>query len=337
MSKTVYFYHLNIFSFEEDVQRIMTNERSKNVLENFINTHLIGQNLDEEASEVAVTLEEVTTTGDAITLDRANPTHIFRNRAENAEIFWEIIQRDENYVFGLLGKNLETYLHLRNTRTGRSRDIVRQQDEQIEATTFFVIDLNRMICAFFKEAGAPLIEEMNNLFVGIPVFQDYQVSMVRMTNQEVIESIARKDIIATLEYEIEIPADNFFRYVGLNLDQIDALQNRGQTTLVVKMNSTGRNASLLQGYDYQTKFQFLYDFSDRLRAIGNSKGNVGAKDTNGTKQEYSFLDDHINLKKVCNINYQHVSRIQRVNPDRPYSDILFEYFRDRLIETLREI
>ncbi|OGX78225.1 hypothetical protein A6395_13265 [Exiguobacterium sp. SH31] len=336
MAKTVYFYRLRMFNFEDDTRREISIERSRTELQRFIRTRPQEREfLEDEVAAGAVEELEGQDLGNPEY--RTNPIHVFENRAENGEVFWEVIQQDERYIFGLLGKNLDTYLQLRNRRTRRSREIVRREDEQIEATTFFVLDLNTMICAFFREQGAPMIEEMNKLLYRVRGFENFEINMNAMTNQAVIESIARKEVIATLEYEIEVPQDSFFQYVNLRREEVEKIQNQGQTKLVVKLASNGRNTSLLQGVDYEEKVGFLTSLANILRGRQNAKAYVGAKDAGGSKQEYSFLDDHINLKRICNIDYQEVLQLQRANPERAYSDILFEYFRTRLVEVLQEI
>ena len=335
MNKTVYYYNLNMFSYDNDVKQRIPVQRSRAELMRFIDQLPFEQEiLDEVAAGMEIAENEV---NEIEREERENPIHVFDNLNENGRVFWEIISRDDEYIFGLLGKNIETFVHLRNTRTNRSRDISREANEQLEAATFFVINLDTMVCALFRESGAPTIEEMNKLFYRVPGFTNFEVSMSKMINQDVIESIARKDVFATLEYEIEIPNDRFFQYIDLDREEIEKIQNEGTTKLVVNLASTGRDDSLLQDSSYEEKRTFVQSFIQTLRRGNGNKAKIGAKDNGQRKQEYSLLDDQITLKNQCNLNYEIVNRRLRENPEQLYSEILFEYFRERLIESLRMI
>ncbi|WP_214780942.1 hypothetical protein [Exiguobacterium sp. S3] len=336
MAKTVYFYRFNVYSFDNNTQQTITVDRARRQLNRFVAGLPYEERFNE--ADVAATLETLDDDPEVEVDIREEPIHLFQNRAEDGDIFWEVIRRNETYIFGLLGKNIDTYLHLRNRNTRRSREIAREEDEQIEATTFFVINLEDMVCAFFREQGAPVIEEMNKLFYRVPGFENFQVNMVRMTNAEVLESIARKDVIASLEYEIEVPQERFFRYIGVSRDDALRIRNLGSTKMVVKLSSTGRNNSLLQDSHYEEKVGFLTRFGRLLRRRdNNAKAIIGAKDDGERKTEYSFLDDEINLKTIKDIDYREVLQIHRGTPDRPYSEVLFEYFEGKLLEALEEI
>lgn len=332
MNKTVYYYNVNMFSYDNDIKQRIDVQRSRAELTRFIEQLPFEQEVLEEVAAAAdINVEDID--GE----ERENPIHVFDNLNENGKVFWEIISQDDQYIFGLLGKNIETFVHLRNTRTNRSRDIGREANEQLEAATFFVIKLDTMSCALFRESGAPTIEEMNKLFYRVPGFTNFEVSMAKMIDQEVIESIARKEIFATLEYEIEVPNDSFFQYIDLDREEIEKIQNEGTTKLVVNLASTGRDDSLLQDANYEEKRNFIQSFIQTVRRNNGNKGKIGAKDNGQRKQEYSLLDDHITLKNHCNLNYEIVNRRLRENSEQSYSEVLFGYFRERLIESLRMV
>lgn len=336
MSKTVYFYNFNIFSFDNNTQQIIPINRARNQLNRFINGLPYRDRQNEQ--EAAAALDEIVNELEQDDEEVNERIHLFSNRAENGDIFLEVINVTEEHVFGLIGKNIDTYLHLRNRNTRRSREIAREEGEQIEATTFFVVNLENMVCAFFREQGAPQIEEMDKLFYRVRGFENYQVNMAKMTNAEVLDSIARKDIISTLEYQIQVPHDTFFAHIDIDRDDALRIRNQGTTKLVLKIASAGRDQSLLQDSEYEEKVGFFTRLGERIRVVDNhAKGRAGVKDDGERKAEYSFLDDNITLKTTRNINYTEVAQMHSLEPERPYTEVLFEYFEEQLIIALEEL
>lgn len=324
MAKTIYFYRMNIFDDSGNQTQRLSRTEAHELVDSYISS-LKAQRSD----NIAISK--------------------FSSRLNDRDIYFEVIDTPEfapgnlantNYIFGMIGQKAGTNYHLREEDTSSSRDLPLQTNQSLEAATFFLLDKRTMVCCFAKEKSGPMIEELNNLFVGNINFGTNRILMAAISNPSALETIIGKNIIANVGFEIEVPNDDFFEILDVDFAESEFLVDKGHTVLKVELRSDSSRKSLLEGMEVNQKRRFLSKivegFGQKSSAEKLKKPNVYSTGRNEgeLKQEYSFLDDEINFTSKIDFSASKLQTFADSNRQLEGRMVFFMFTKQKLLEKM---
>lgn len=207
----------------------------------------------------------------------------------------EITDRKGSLVFGKLCSEQD----IRNFQTRDRETLVVNRkavnpERILEKFSYFLLDTNNFTVCYIKEVGAPKIDYLgyaiSNLFDNTSPKKEGRLTP--LLDPDVLKTVASKEIIGSIQYEMTIPSWATMDITGLSEEQYRDLQHTKGVKIAVTIRPEFRKKSILTG-DETERFKWLSNFF-----IGKDKVTAKAKDSEESISIDYNLEEHKFIKKI---------------------------------------
>lgn len=199
----------------------------------------------------------------------------------------EFLNVTDEYIYAKIGRMKDILsVQLRHKETLIPTPITKEDKQELEIFTYFLIDRSNYVISYIREQAAPSIQKLTNLIDNV-YGEDQHIfaEISSVTVDDAIPLLKNKDIIGTIDYTIAVPQDQIISNdkLGLSEKQFELLSNQKSAEIRVKLVAE-RNKSLID--DKKQIGKFLKEL------IGiTPKVSVKAKNNNEYMQGYNILDN----------------------------------------------
>ena len=258
-SKKIYFYKVNIKSKQKDSKPLSSKE---------INT-LFGK------------------------LDGYNQNQhsfVYELAQDDDKTVVEFIDVKSNSILGRIGKQEDLkYLQFRSSKNHTSHDIDVPADSYAEKFTYFYYIFDTGILLFLSIQGAPNFRKFDK-FLNEICNNVYDVSVIAVSNKNVIEYLKGKDIIPGFSLKVTVPADEFLgcENLGLPRKTFTELENAESITIEIGVKSKKRkNLSKNLG-----KENSVFEICDNSHQVNpNLRAKIKARNNGKKTQTYDVFEE----------------------------------------------
>ncbi|WP_018249808.1 hypothetical protein [Orenia marismortui] len=270
--RTVYFYQMEIFKNiaqnEEGKQKYLDRKRIKDIY------NLI--------------LDEKNLTNSCLVIKRTPRQQTL-----------EVIDFNDEYLFARLGKTKnDTAVHLRDRIDLKPAEIEKEDNQDIEIYTYFLLNFKTGIVTFINTLSAPSITVLNDLITQFVSQKNIGTEILPILTKDVVDIIKGKGVISNIQFSVALPSDEVLGYkeIGLNEKEFDKIHtgNLKKQEVSVKLISN-RNRSIFENLPAQKIKEFISSVFNTSRGH-ISKCKIKAKDHGEKLDEYDILRNKITKK-----------------------------------------
>lgn len=203
----------------------------------------------------------------------------------------EFLNVQDYEMFGRTGKKEDlNYLHFRSKNNKKSQNIDVPTGLYAEKFTYFYYNLDTGILAFLFIQGAPRYNKFE-VFLNQLCNDQYEVSVVAVSNDNVIDLLKGKDAISSFSLKTSVPIDDFLGCDNLNLSRnaFVELENAESIEIILSVKGKRRkNISKKSGNDNP-----LFKLIDTVRGgVPNVEARMHGGNKDEKSQTYNVLEEY---------------------------------------------
>lgn len=200
----------------------------------------------------------------------------------------EFLKYDESMLFARIGKQAnESTIGKRDTITGDLINIELHDSENIEAYTYLYLDLTNLILSYLVLSGSPSRTSFSS-FIN-QTMDNIVFECVPITTDDVLERLANKEVLGTIEYAYCNPKENITKDIpGIDRKFLESL-NAEKTVITVSLRPA-RSKSITNKIKniFGIKNELMQTHGENLKSLRMNAKNHEEEAINYNLLDYNF-------------------------------------------------
>ncbi|WP_462274424.1 hypothetical protein [Filifactor alocis] len=223
-----------------------------------------------------------------------------------------------DFLFGRLGKEKDiTYLQKRDKNTLMVTDIEKEEQEYVEAITYFYIFFDLNVIVYLNALSAPRIDTLCKLFSGNC---NQKLDILPIVTKDALKLIKQKQIINSAVIKLQIPKDSELniKALGLTEKEFDELRKQNDVSIEIQIKA-GRNQNAFLPTVFEKSINKI------LNIANPNKLKAKAKNEGENLKEYNLIEDRF----ITQVKFKYESAEVAMRREEIKQIILKEYIRNR--------